>query len=239
MNFDNWIVTVTKPDGTKVVVNARSMPSSTLGAVTIAAAMALGELTDGNGMREGTLAYKQSDLGPWWFQVTACFGSSNQKTTSPPLAPVRRNKNVDGTAVGYVHGAPAAPENFAASSVPGGVALTWVAIKKNHGIVKYQYAYKMKSDGKPDWKTVNTPGAEVITGVDPGEHTFMLRAVGRSDNDTSTTGEIPGVAASKMVTVPMPTPTLPEIALLFLAMLLLGSGAYLLRGRQSGGLTHA
>ena len=37
----------------------------------------------------------------------------------------------------------------------------------------------------------------------------------------------------------MPTPTLPEIALLLLAMLLLGGGAYLLRGRQSGGLTHA
>ena len=37
----------------------------------------------------------------------------------------------------------------------------------------------------------------------------------------------------------MPTPTLPEIALLLLAMLLLGSGVYLLRGRQSGGLTHA
>ena len=50
---------------------------------------------------------------------------------------------------------------------------------------------------------------------------------------------VPGVAASVMVTVPMPTPTLPEIAALFLAMLLLGSGAYLLRRRQSGGLTHA
>ena len=37
----------------------------------------------------------------------------------------------------------------------------------------------------------------------------------------------------------MPTPTLPEIAALLLAMLLLGSGAYLLRRRQSGGLTHA
>ena len=41
------------------------------------------------------------------------------------------------------------------------------------------------------------------------------------------------------VMVPMPTPTLPEIAALFLAMLLLGSGAYLLRRRQSGGLTPA
>ena len=48
-----------------------------------------------------------------------------------------------------------------------------------------------------------------------------------------------GMVASVDVTVPMPTPTLPEIAALFLAMLLLGSGAYLLRRRQSGGLTPA
>ena len=82
-------------------------------------------------------------------------------------------------------------------------------------------------------------GAQVID-VDPGEHTFMLRAVGSSDNDTSTEDDdIRGVASSAMVTVPMPSPTLPEIAMLLLAMLLLGSGAYLLRGRQSGGLTHA
>ena len=45
--------------------------------------------------------------------------------------------------------------------------------------------------------------------------------------------------ASAKVMVPMPTPTLPEIAALLLAMLLLGSGAYLLRRRQSGGLTAA
>ena len=48
-----------------------------------------------------------------------------------------------------------------------------------------------------------------------------------------------GMVASVDVTVPMPTPTLPEIAALLLAMLLLGSGAYLLRRRQSGGLTRA
>ena len=47
------------------------------------------------------------------------------------------------------------------------------------------------------------------------------------------------MVASAKVTVPMSAPTLPEIALLLLAMLLLGSGAYLLRRRQSGGLTAA
>ena len=82
-------------------------------------------------------------------------------------------------------------------------------------------------------------GAQVITIMDPGEHTFMLRAVGSSDNDTSTEGKVLRCGRADSVTVPMPTPTLPEIAALFLAMLLLGSGAYLLRRRQSGGLTHA
>ena len=52
-------------------------------------------------------------------------------------------------------------------------------------------------------------------------------------------GGLEGPSASHTEVMPMPTPTLPEIALLLLAMLLLGGGAYLLRGRQSGGLTHA
>ena len=68
----------------------------------------------------------------------------------------------------------------------------------------------------------------------------MLRVLGVSDNDLNTDkNEVGGMVASVEVTVPMPAPTLPEIALLLLAMLLLGSGAYLLRRRQSGGLTAA
>ena len=62
---------------------------------------------------------------------------------------------------------------------------------------------------------------------------------GESDNDTSTSGISQVLSRYDTVTVPMPTPTLPEIAALFLAMLLVGSGAYLLRRRQSGGLTPA
>ena len=227
----SWIVTVTNPNGTKTVVNERSTGSSTLGAVTADEAMKLSML------ETKTLDYKKNDLGTWWFQVTACFADLTGEAPAPGTCP--SNENVDGTAVGYTHGAPAAPKNFAASSVPGGVALTWDAIMKDHGIEDYQYAYKMKSDGKPDWKSADARGAEVITDVDPGEHTFMLRARGMSDNDTATKPPIPGAASSNTVTVPMPTPTLPEIAALFLAMLLLGSGAYLLRRRQSGGLTPA
>ena len=52
-------------------------------------------------------------------------------------------------------------------------------------------------------------------------------------------GDLHGPSASTKEMMPVPTPTLPEIAALFLAMLLLGSGAYLLRRRQSGGLTPA
>ena len=61
------------------------------------------------------------------------------------------------------------------------------------------------------------------------------------DNDTVPTPTPPTPTPTPTPptpTPPTPTPTLPEIALLLLAMLLLGSGVYLLRGRQSGGLTH-
>ena len=70
------------------------------------------------------------------------------------------------------------------------------------------------------------------------EYTFEVRGLGKS---RAGVGDLHGPSAStmEMMPGPTPTPTLPEIAALFLAMLLLGSGAYLLRRRQSGGLTHA
>ena len=96
---------------------------------------------------------------------------------------------------------------------------------------------------KGTWKGIPSPseGALIVSGVDPGDYTFMLRVLGVSDNDLGNTkkGEVGGMVASVEITVPMSAPTLPEIALLLLAMLLLGSGAYLLRRRQSGGLTAA
>ena len=130
--------------------------------------------------------------------------------------------------------------NFGATAVPMGVALTWTSKEDDHGLVDYQYSM---DDGEK-WTSAGTSGSTVVSDVKPGEHTFMLRALSRSDNSTSTDltndrAEAAGAAASAKVTVPMPTPTLPEIALLLLAMLLLGSGAYLLRRRQSGGLTAA
>ena len=229
--IDNWIVTVTKPDGTKMVVNEHSTVQTTLGAVTTANAMGLGQ-DDAT-----TLTYLATDLGEWWFQVSACTVALEPDTVKG-ICKLSSNTEA-GDAVGYTHGPPAAPMNLAANAVPTGVALTWTDMKSDRAITEYEYAYKTKADGKPDWKAVKGTGSEVIK-ADPGEHTFMLRAIGSSDNSTATMmgDDIPGEAASVMVMVPMPTPTLPEIALLLLAMLLLGSGAYLLRGRQSGGLTH-
>ena len=125
--------------------------------------------------------------------------------------------------------------------VPGGVALTWTVVKDDLGYAEMPYQVRQdegEEEGK--WGAASDSGAMVVK-ADPGEYTFMVRAVGRSDNSTATAVDaaVPGAAASVDITVPMMTPTLPEIAALLLAMLLLGSGAYLLRRRQLGGLTRA
>ena len=226
---NNWIVRFTEPDGDKVVLHEN----------ITARESELGDPT------QTTVTYDDNDLGTWWIQVDACFvelpnatGSGMTKDVCPP------NSLEAGTAVGYTHGAPEMPENLTASLVPGGVALTWTPIKGDRGIHGYQYRQDEGED-EGTWKMASNAGANVVQ-VDPGEYTFMVRARGTSDNDLNTAvgadaeaAESNGAAASVDITVPMPTPTLPEIALLLLAMLLLGSGAYLLRRRQSGGLTPA
>ena len=174
--------------------------------------------------------FNENDIGTWWVQVGACFVAL---VGDPTMDTCPAGKLESGKAVGYTHGAPDEPENFVVSLVPGGVALTWVEIKNDLGIYGYQYS-------TDDFKTKKSiSGGAMVVEVKPGDYTFMLQALGNSDNDTSTTSPIPGASASVEITVPMPTPTLPEIAALLLAMLLLGSGAYLLRRRQSGGLNHA
>ena len=68
------------------------------------------------------------------------------------------------------------------------------------------------------------------------EYTFEVRGLGET---RAGVGDLHGPSASTAAMMAVPSPTLPEIAMLLLAMLLLGSGAYLLRRRQSGGLTPA
>ena len=153
--------------------------------------------------------------------------------------------------MGYTHGPFPAPKDLAASLIPTGVALTWTSEMSDHGFVGYEYT--MDADAAmPTWKPAAANGVERVD-AEPGEYTFSVRALGESDNDRNTPegtagkAESIGRVASVTITVgdeeeeedAEPVPTLPEIAALFLAMLLLGSGAYLIRGRQSGGLTNA
>ena len=86
-----------------------------------------------------------------------------------------------------------------------------------------------------EWKPLTS--GETVSKLKMGtEYTFEVRGLGAT---RAGVGDLHGPSASTAAMMPVPTPTLPEIAALFLAMLLLGSGAYLLRRRQSGGLTHA
>ena len=219
---DNWIVRFTEPDGDKVVLHEN-----------------ITALESVLGSPDATMVtYDDNDLGTWWIQVDACFVELPDATGSGMTKDVCPDASLEaGTAVGYTHGPPAAPKNLTASLVPGGVALTWTAIMGDRGIHGYQYRQD-EGDDEGTWKTA-TGGAQVIL-TDPGEYTFMLRARGTSDNDLNTAvgadeeaAESNGVAASVEITVPTAAPTLPEIAALFLALLLLGSGAYLIRRRET------
>ena len=232
MDLDNWIVTLTKPNGDKVVVDQHTTnPAGT---------------TLGN-EETRTFNYNRNDAGTWWFQVDACFSDWGEGATGDgesDLTACPDDDRENGTAVGYTHGPFPAPKNLAASLIPTGVALTWTSEKSDHGFVEYQYS--MNADAaEPVWEDADASGIQPVTAM-AGDYTFSVRALGESDNDRNTmegdagAAESMGMVASVEITVPpTPTPTLPEIAALFLAMLLLGSGAYLLRRRQSGGLTHA
>ena len=137
----------------------------------------------------------------------------------------------------YQHGPPTAePTGFAAYNAgPDARRLVWDAVKGTSYDTRYT-ADSTDDDAWTDWKMMSTSGM-VVDDLDIGvEYTFELRALGAS---RAGVGDLHGPSASITEMMAVPTPTLPEIALLLLAMLLLGSGVYLLRGRQSGGLTHA
>ena len=137
----------------------------------------------------------------------------------------------------YQHGPPtAAPTGFAAYPAgPDARRLVWDVVKGTSYDTRYT-ADETDDDEWTDWKVMSTSGM-VVDDLDLGvEYTFELRALGAS---RAGVGDLHGPSASITEMMAVPAPTLPEIALLLLAMLLLGSGVYLLRGRQSGGLTHA
>ena len=154
---------------------------------------------------------------------------------------------IEGTRIGkpsaladYLHGPPAsAPTGFIAYDAddvgPDARRLAW---DKVTGADSYELRYSSDPDDDDEWEGWDpAKSGDVIDDLDMGvEYTFELRALGAS---RAGVGDLHGPSVSIMEMVPVPTPTLPEIAALFLAMLLLGSGAYLLRRRQSGGLTPA
>ena len=136
----------------------------------------------------------------------------------------------------YQHGPPvSAPTGFTAYNAgPDARRLVWDAVTGTSYELQYT-ADETDDDAWTDWKEMAS--GVVVDDLDMGvEYTFELRALGKT---RAGVGDLHGPSASITEMMPMPTPTLPEIALLLLAMLLLGSGVYLLRGRQSGGLTHA
>ena len=171
--------------------------------------------------------------GVWRFRVSYYI-----KDTADPT------DGDEGTVIGtasaltdYQHGPPAtAPTGFTAHPAgPGARRLVWDAVKGTEYNTRYT-ADATDDDEWTDWKVMSMSGM-VVDDLDMGvEYTFELRALGKS---RAGVGDLHGPSASTAAMMPVPTPTLPEIAALFLAMLLLGSGAYLLRGRQSGGLTPA
>ena len=118
------------------------------------------------------------------------------------------------------------------------LVVNWTAVDNATG-----YTVQWKSGGQGyntgDRQATVTPGSttsHTIEGLANGtEYTVRVIATRTDANDGPPSAEVTGTTEM----IPMPSPTLPEIALLLLAMLLLGSGVYLLRGRQSGGLTHA
>ena len=136
----------------------------------------------------------------------------------------------------YHHGPPtAAPTGLMAHNAgPDARRLVWDDVD---GLT-----YELRStadatddDAWTDW--VMAMSGHVVDDLEMGtEYTFEVRGLGES---RAGVGDLHGPSASTAAMMPVPTPTLPEIAALFLAMLLLGSGAYLLRRRQSGGLTPA
>ena len=136
----------------------------------------------------------------------------------------------------YHHGPPtAAPTGLTAYDAgPDARRLVW---DEMDGLT-YESRYTADPTDDDEWTewAVATSG-ETVTKLTMGtEYTFEVRGRGET---RAGVGDLHGPSASTAAMMPVPTPTLPEIAALFLAMLLLGSGAYLLRRRQSGGLIPA
>ena len=129
--INNWIVTVTKPDGTKTVVNQYSTVQSTLGAVKTDDRLVV-RCNLGMPKMGDTLTYLATDRGNGGFKCRPALCRSPPLTDKGTCKP--SSKIEAGDAVGYTHGPPAAPTNLAANAVPTGVALTWTDMTSDRAI---------------------------------------------------------------------------------------------------------
>ena len=213
--------------------------------------------TAGTDMSEFTVE-ADAGLGTWTFQLYSGMGTPGADEGNDVDMVSEIAKTDVGLKVSYFHGAPSMPDNFN-YAVSGGdnYLFSWddelEDVKgPNKGITGYRLRW---TAGDPTlvatkWtpnaagQTVSTTGFHRLSSTqgkalkDGSTYTFQLFADGTSPKTANKVPSSP--AAIIMVPVGMvPTPTLPEFAALFLAMLLLGSGAYLIRRRQSSGLISA
>ena len=240
-DFDRWIVTFTEPGTGDDLVITEAVEAAT----DVIHDADLGT----HATMEATLSLASARArvfndGLWEAQVTACYSAPETAddeavTTSNPLrygVCAGRGTAEAGAAETYLHGTPMKPADLTASMVPGGVALTWMTQDgdADYGHQGYDYAV---DDGR--WMSAGD-GSQVVSDVEPGEHTFQVRAQGSSDSDRNTDAdEIFSEVATIAYMMPMPTPTLTQSAVLLLGLMLMGGGMYYTRRRQSGGLTHA
>ena len=135
---------------------------------------------------------------------------------------------------------PDAPRNL--RSTPGNeqVTLRWTAPASDGGAPITRYEYEQNSSGT--WtSTGGTTTSYTVRGLTNGQaYTFKVRAVNSIGESTATDPQSATPRAAppppdpepEPDPDPTPTPTLPELAAWVLAMLFLGSGASLLRGRR-------
>ena len=175
--------------------------------------------------------------GVWKFRVSYWDTDADDKAGEPDPTEGGARIGKPSALTDYLHGPPAAAPTglMAHPAGPDARRLVWDKVTGADG---YELRYSSDPTDDDEWEGWDSAkSGDVFDDLDIGvEYTFEVRALGAS---RAGVGDLHGPSVSTAAMMPVPTPTLPEIAALFLAMLLLGSGAYLLRRRQSGGLTPA
>ena len=136
----------------------------------------------------------------------------------------------------YHHGPPTdAPTGLTAYLAgPDALRIVWDAVKG----LKYELRYTADPTDDDEWEGwAEAESGGTVDGLETGtEYTFEVRGLGAT---RAGVGDLGGPAASTTEMTPVATPTLPEWGALFLALLLVGGGAYIIRRRQAQALIPA